>query len=89
MRTKNLEEKAAARRLVIKMYDAGDSIDEIEAASELGRSYIAQLINASGRDVSFRPYGRPDSPPAKEFAKNWKEVAGMVMRRLAMDRRKK
>lgn len=88
MRTKNLEEKAAARQLVIRMYDAGDSIDEIEAASELGRSYIAQLINASGRDVAFRPYGRPDSPPAMEFAKKWEEVTAMVRRKLGISRRK-
>lgn len=84
---KTMKEKAIARQLVIKMYDAGESIDEIEAASELGRSYIAQLINASGRDVSFRPYGRPDSPPAKEFAKKWEEVTAMVRRKLAVNRR--
>ena len=56
---------------------------------EMDQELDRQVILASGREVAFRPYGKPDSPPAKEFAKNWKEVTGMVMRRLAMDRRKK
>lgn len=82
-------QQAQARQMVLRMYDAGDSVDDIIAASGLGGSWIRQVILASGREVAFRPYGKPDSPPAKEFAKNWKEVTGMVMRRLAMDRRKK
>ena len=82
-------QQAQVRQMVLRMYDAGDSLDEIMDASGLGGSWIRQLILASGREVAFRPYGQRDSPPAKEFAKNWKEVTGMVMRRLAMDRRKK
>lgn len=82
-------QQAQVRQMVLSMYDAGDSVDDIMAASGLGGSWIRQLILASGREVAFRPYGKPDSPPAKEFAKNWKEVTGMVRKKLATGRRKK
>lgn len=76
-------QQAQVRQMVLRMYDAGDSLDEIQEASGLGRSWISQMIIASGRDVAFRPYGKPDSKLAKEFAMNWIKVTRMVREKLA------
>ena len=48
-------QQAQVRQMVLSMYDAGDSVDDIMAASGLGGSWIRQLILASGREVAFRP----------------------------------
>lgn len=65
---------------ILRMYDNGDSLDDIIKATGKTKGTIRMTIMASGRDTDFYQWKNLSSVPAKKWALQWNQARARILR---------
>lgn len=65
-------------KIVIDMYNRGDSLEEMAARSGLSKKGVCNALREAGYHASFAPYSEDNIRTYRSVVKRWKEAVGLV-----------
>lgn len=70
----------ALRTTILRMYDAGASVEEIMTETGKSKQNITAIIVDSGRETAFdKPWKSLDTPAAMRWAVQWNRVRREIL----------